>query len=48
MKGYDAGQFNSDWEYKEAKRAERQADRSKRDSRRNPRGRGITAKTSEE
>lgn len=48
MKGYDAGQFNSDWEYKEAKRQERANDRNKRDQRRNPRGRGITAKTSEE
>lgn len=48
MKAFDAGQFNSDWEYKQAKRQERSADRSKRDNRRNPRGRGITAKTSEE
>lgn len=48
MKGYEAGQFNSDWEYKEAKRQERSEDRRKRESRRNPRGRGIQAKTSEE
>lgn len=48
MKGFEAGQFNSDWEYRQAKREERTADRNKRDSRRNPRGRSIQAKTSEE
>lgn len=48
MKGFEAGQFNSDWEYKQAKRAERTQDRNKRDQRRNPRGRGVRAETSEE
>lgn len=48
MKGFEAGSFDSDWKYKEAKRQERTEARNKRDNRRNPRGRGIRAETSEE
>lgn len=48
MKGFEAAQFDSDWEYEKAKRAERKAGRNKRDQRTNARGRGIQAKSSEE